>query len=82
MPKKYLIDFDSVPQIGTRVLGYRGVWLTLIVAVPWERRDGTATHLLEWQADDGRKAVSGLRSAGPTWGTIAEARARRAEAVA
>lgn len=82
MGNRYLINFDRRPKLGTRVEGWRGVWLTLVDAAPWTRADGTQTYLLEWEADDGRKAVSGLRCRGPRWGTIAEAQARKAEASA
>lgn len=70
MGKRYLINFDRVPPKGTRVEGWKGVWLTLVAVKPWTRADGTETHLLEWEAEDGRRAVSGMRCRGPRWETI------------
>ena len=82
MSNRYRINFETVPATGTRVEGWNGVWLTFSLAKPWTRADGTETYLLEWIADDGRRAVSGLRCRGPRWGTIAEAQARKPEAMA
>lgn len=68
MSRAPIIDFKAPPATGTQIAYFRGVTLTLLRAVPYERLDGSRSFLLEWQADDGRLATSGLRARGVTWG--------------
>lgn len=60
-------DFTSPPPVGLRIR-YRKMFLTLVDVVPHERKDCTATHVLHWATDDGRKCTSGLRGKSVGWG--------------
>jgi hypothetical protein len=81
MSRAPIINFEAPPETGTQIAYFRGVSLTFVRAVPYTRLDGSRSFLLEWRADDGRLATSGLRANGVTWGgldaklqTIAESR--------
>lgn len=65
--RKYVFDFVEVPKIGTVVRYFSGNDLTLVDVEPYTRKDGSPSQLLVWQATDGRKGTSGLRSSGIFW---------------
>lgn len=79
MGNRILIDFDEVPPIGATAPHYRGIKLTLRRVEPWTRKDGTPTHLLEWEGCDGQRYVSGLRARSAGLGTIDSAIEQRAQ---
>jgi hypothetical protein len=68
MSRAPIIDFTEPPATGTVVPYFKGRTLTLLRAVPYTRLNGSQSHILEWRADDGRLATSGLRANGVTWG--------------
>jgi hypothetical protein len=70
MSRAPIINFPEPPTIGTVIPYFKGRTLTLLRAVPYERLDGSRSFLLEWRADDGRLATSGLRANGVTWGGL------------
>ena len=70
MSRAPIINFETPPETGTQIAYFRGVILTFVRSVPYERLDGSQSHLLEWRADDGRLATSGLRANGVTWGGL------------
>lgn len=70
MSRAPIIDFTGPPAIGTVIPYFKGRTLTLLRAVPYIRLDGSRSFLLEWQADDGCLATSGLRARGVTWGGL------------
>ena len=59
------VEFEEVPPIGT-IFKNRGGMYRLIGVAPYQRKDGTASHVLTWQGTDGALATSGLRSKGLT----------------
>lgn len=65
--RRYKIDFDTPPEIGTQVKLNPQITLTLASTKPHERKDGTQTTLLTWVASDGRVAKSGMKSQSVIW---------------
>lgn len=74
----YPIFFQEVPPVGTKV-NYHGLTLTLSRVGQYPSKKGGLSPLLEWSAEDGRVATSGLRGKSVYWRSIDEALAARAE---
>lgn len=68
-PVGYQIDFAAVPPLGT-IVKLPSVRIRLIGVEPYVRRDGRRSHVLTWQAEDGRVGTSGLRGKCVTWRKI------------
>jgi hypothetical protein len=62
----YPFNFPSPPKIGSKIVYWGGVVLTLVSVTPYVRKDGGESALLTWIGPDGRVLRSGLRSKGAT----------------
>lgn len=65
----YAINFESLPEVGTKVLYWRSEIVTLISAKPYQKRDGSSSFILEWEGKRRSLGTSGLRSKCITWNT-------------
>lgn len=79
MSRAPIINFPEPPVTGTVIAYFKGRTLTLLRGVPYIRLDGSQSYLLEWRADDGRLATSGLRANGVCWGGLDAALERIAQ---
>lgn len=63
-----IFNFAAPPAIGTQIVYYKNVRLTLIDIEEVDRIDGKGTwHRLTWQTDWGGQGTSGLRARNMTW---------------
>lgn len=59
-------DFHEVPPVGLRYR-YRKRFLTLTGVMPYTRKDGVKSVILNWRCDTGETGTTGMKSKDIIW---------------